>query len=85
MRFAFAKRLSSSAHRGLSEIMTKALPYTAAGVSRRIRGIQDAGLHPIGVTADGTVLIGEKPLDSASLVPIHEHDVAASKWEDQRG
>jgi hypothetical protein len=63
--------------------MTKALPYTRASLARRIRGVQEAGLHPIGVTADGTVLIGEKPLDSASLVPLIEQDVPASKWEDR--
>ena len=51
--------------------MTKVLPYTAAGVARRIRGVTDAGFHAIGVTADGTVLIGEKPLDVASIALVN--------------
>lgn len=65
--------------------MTKPLPYTAAGIARRIRGVTDAGLHAIGVTVDGTVLIGDKPIDTVSLAlaPLIEHDTPASKWEDR--
>jgi hypothetical protein len=49
--------------------MTRALPFTEASIARRIKGVEKAGRHAIGVTADGTVLIGEKPLDPSSLVP----------------
>ena len=65
--------------------MTKALPFTQAGIARRISGIRQAGLHPLGVTTDGTVLIGDKPLDATSLAlaPLLEHDTPASKWEDE--
>jgi hypothetical protein len=51
--------------------VTKPLPFTAAGIARRIRGVTEAGFHPLGVTADGTVLIGDKPLDSTSLTPVN--------------
>jgi hypothetical protein len=50
--------------------MTKALPDTAAGIARRITGIRKAGLYPLGVTTDGTVLMGDKPIDPASLAPV---------------
>ena len=65
--------------------MTKPLPYTAAGIARQIRGVTDAGLHAIGVTVDGTVLIGDKPIDTTSLAPapLLEHDNPASKWGDE--
>jgi hypothetical protein len=49
--------------------VTKPLPFTKASITRRILGIKQAGLHPLGVTADGTVLIGDRPLDTTSLVP----------------
>jgi hypothetical protein len=65
--------------------MTKKMPFTEASIARRIRGVKKAGWHPIGVTSDGTVLIGDKPLETSSLIPIHGHDDPASKWEDQRG
>lgn len=47
--------------------MTKTLPFTAPGITRRIKGVMGAGLHALAVTPDGTVLIGDKPLDVASI------------------
>jgi hypothetical protein len=64
--------------------MTKALPFTAASLARAIRGVEQAGKHVIGVRPDGTLILGDKPVDSASLVPAARQDAPASKWEDQQ-
>jgi hypothetical protein len=64
--------------------MTKPLPFTEASLARAIRGVERAGRFVVGVKSDGTLLIGNKPLDTASLVPEIEQDIPASKWEDQR-
>jgi hypothetical protein len=49
--------------------MTKALPYTEASIARLIRGIEKAGKFAIGAKPDGTVIISDKPFNSASLIP----------------
>ena len=49
--------------------MTKPLPFTAAGLARAIRGVEAAGLFVVGVRPDGTLIVGDKPVDPASLVP----------------
>lgn len=49
--------------------MTRALPFTEASIARRIKGVQRAGLHVVGVKPDGTLIVAEKPVDVASLVP----------------
>ena len=49
--------------------MTKALPFTAAGLARAIKGVESAGRFVVGVKPDGTLIVGDKPLDLASLVP----------------
>jgi len=64
--------------------MSKPLPFTEASLARAIRGVERAGRFVVGVKGDGTLLIGSKPLDTASLVPEIEQDIPASKWEDQR-
>jgi hypothetical protein len=64
--------------------VTKALPFTVAGLARAIKGVELAGRHVIGVRPDGTLIVGEKPVEVASLVPHFAQDVPASKWEDQR-
>lgn len=64
--------------------MTKALPFTEQSIARLIRGIERAGRFVIGVKADGTLIVGDKPIDSASMMPAAAQDVPASKWEDQR-
>jgi hypothetical protein len=48
--------------------MSKPLPFTEASLARAIRGVERAGRFVIGVKADGTLIVGDKPLDSASLV-----------------
>lgn len=65
--------------------MTKALPFTAASLARGIKGVELAGRFVLGVRlADGTLIVGDKPVDPASLAlaPLLEHDTPASKWED---
>jgi len=39
--------------------MTKALPFTLAGVQRAIKAARKAGLTVTGIATDGTVLIGD--------------------------
>jgi hypothetical protein len=64
--------------------VTKALPFTEASLARAIKGVERAGRFVIGVKADGTLIVGDKPIDSASIMPMVEQDAPASKWEDQR-
>jgi len=65
--------------------MTKALPFTADGLARAIKGVGKAGLFVVGVRPDGTLIVGDKPVDVTSFVPQIAQDAPASKWEDQRG
>ncbi len=62
--------------------MTKALPFTEASLARAIHGVERAGRYVVGVKPDGTLLVSDKPLDHASLVPEIVQDGAPSKWED---
>jgi hypothetical protein len=64
--------------------VTKALPFTEQSIARLIRGIEAAGRFVIGARPDGTLIVGDKPIDSASIVPAVAQDVPASKWEDKR-
>lgn len=64
--------------------MTKALPFTEHSLARAIRGVERAGRFVIGVRTDGTLIVGDKPVDPASLVPQDEQNAQTSKWEDQR-
>lgn len=64
--------------------MTRAMPFTAASLARAIKGVELAGRHVVGVKADGTLIVGDKPVDTASLVPQDAQNQPASKWEDQR-
>jgi hypothetical protein len=64
--------------------MTRALPFTSASLARAIKGVELAGRFVVGVRADGTLIVGDKPIDWTSLVPPGAHNTPASKWEDQR-
>jgi hypothetical protein len=64
--------------------LTKALPFTEASLARAIKGVERAGRFVIGVRADGTLIVGDKPIDTASLISLDSHNAPASKWEDQR-
>jgi hypothetical protein len=52
--------------------VTKPLPFTEHSLARRIRGVVRAGLHVVGVRPDGTLIVGDKPIDTASFVPVNE-------------
>lgn len=64
--------------------MTRTLPFTEASLARAIKGVERAGRFVIGVKADGTLIVGDKPIDSASMIPADGQNEPASKWEDQR-
>jgi hypothetical protein len=60
--------------------MTKRIPFTAASLARAIRGVELAGRFVVGVKPDGTLIVGDRPIDTASLFPAEaEPD---SKWRD---
>jgi hypothetical protein len=50
--------------------VTKTLPFTEASLARAIKGVLRAGLHVVGIKlADGTLIIADRPVDAAFLVP----------------
>lgn len=52
--------------------MARTIPFTAASLARAIKGVEQAGRFAIGVTPDGILIVGDKPINSASLVPVVE-------------
>lgn len=58
--------------------MPKALPFTELSLARAIKGVERAGRHVLGVKADGTLIVGDKPVDPASLVPGVDQDAPAA-------
>jgi hypothetical protein len=50
--------------------MTRAIPFTQDSIVRLIRGIEKAGRFVVGARPDGTLIIGDKPIDTSSLVPV---------------
>lgn len=63
--------------------MTKALPFTVLSLARAIKGVELAGRFVIGVRPDGTLIVGDKPVVTASMVPLVSDNARSSKWEDQ--
>ena len=63
--------------------MTRSLAFTEASLARAIRGVARAGLFVWGVMPDGMLLVGDKPLDTSSLIAAHAQNSPASKWEDR--
>jgi hypothetical protein len=59
--------------------MTKALPFTANGLARAIKGVELAGRFVVGVRPDGTLIVGDKPVDTTSLVPQIAQDTPAPR------
>lgn len=68
--------------------MSRPLPFTAASITRLIKGIEAAPGHfVVGAKPDGTLIIGDKAIETTSLVPVPvpvQND-PAFEWEDQRG
>jgi hypothetical protein len=66
--------------------VTRALPFTESSLARAIKGVERAGRFVIGVMADGTLIVGDKAINTASITPREVQNAPASnKWEDQRG
>ncbi len=63
--------------------MTKALSFTQASMRRAIKAVESAGKHVIGVRPDGTLIVGNQPIDCLSLIPANENS-EASRWGDVR-
>ena len=59
--------------------MTKSLPFTANGLARAIKGVELAGRFVIGVKPDGTLIVGDKPVEAASMVPQIAQDAPAPR------
>lgn len=69
---------------GLDGTMTKAIPFTQDSLARAIKGVEKAGRHVVGVKPDGTLIVADKPVDVASLLPVSVQDAgSSSKWEDR--
>jgi hypothetical protein len=59
--------------------MTKALPFTKASLRRAIEAVESTGKIVVAVRPDGTLIVGDKPVDVAKLV---SEDASPSVWED---
>jgi hypothetical protein len=64
--------------------MTKKIPFTEASLARAIKGVERAGLFVVGVKPDGTLIVSNRPNDTALLVPAPLQNDPDSKWEDKR-
>jgi hypothetical protein len=49
--------------------MSRALAFTEESIKRLIKGVEKAGRFVVGVKPDGTLIVADKPIDAASLVP----------------
>jgi hypothetical protein len=47
---------------------SRALPFTVASLTRAIKGVEAAGRFVVGVKPDGTLIVDDKPIDTAFLV-----------------
>lgn len=59
--------------------MSKALPFTEASLARAIKGVERAGRFVVGVRPDGTLIVGDKPLETASLIPVDKEPSPPAK------
>jgi hypothetical protein len=50
--------------------VTRALPFTETSLARAIKGVERAGRFVIGVMADGTLIVGDKFIEMASVVTV---------------
>lgn len=62
--------------------MTARLPCTQANIRSRIAAARDAGLHVWGIRPDGTLILGDKPLEAPSATGGQADNATPSKWED---
>ena len=59
--------------------MTRRLPFTQHSLARAIRGVEAAGRFVVGVKPDGTLIVADKPIDAASLVPVNEEPLVPAR------
>jgi hypothetical protein len=59
--------------------MTRRLPYTIASVKLARKTIEAIGLHVVGIRPDGSLLVADKPIDVASLVPAEAQSSPPTK------
>lgn len=62
--------------------MTRRLPFTVISLARAIKGVERSGSFVIGVMADGTLIVGDTAVKTASMIPLQGQNAPASKWED---
>jgi hypothetical protein len=64
--------------------MTRALPFTQAGLQRAIKAARKAGLHVTGIRADGTLIVndGDNPTPDIAPVAPDSDTAALSRWGD---
>lgn len=64
--------------------MTEKLPFTQLSIRRAIEAARKAGLHVLAIRADGTVIVGDHPVDGSKLVPTAAQTVDEAErayWE----
>ena len=64
--------------------MTRALPFTQAGLQRAIRAARNAGLRVIGIRPDGTLIVndGDSPAPEVAHFKCEVDTAAPSRWGD---
>jgi hypothetical protein len=64
--------------------MSRALPFTQAGLQRAIKAARKAGLQVTGIRADGTLIVKEGDNPPPDIAPVaSDSDTAAlSRWRD---
>jgi len=58
--------------------MSRAIPFTKASLKRRIAAAREAGLIVTGITADGTLIVGDAP----HPVIDNRETATATSWDD---
>jgi len=64
--------------------MSRALPFTQAGLRRAIKAARDSGLRITGIRPDGTLVVndGENPLPDIAPSSGESEASANSRWGD---
>lgn len=62
--------------------MTDKLPFTQQSLRRAIEAARKAGLHVLAIRPDGTVIVGEHPVDSSKLAPLNAAEAEDAIWKD---
>jgi hypothetical protein len=63
--------------------MTMTIPFTAASLTRAIKGAERADRFVVGVKPDGTLIVGDKPIETAALFPADARNASDSNWADK--